>query len=56
MTNALGIAYLDEDQLVLENVTFELGEPGKRGVRDPRDPASAAAPDGVAVEKFRFPE
>lgn len=52
---SIGIAYLDEDQLVLENVTFELGEPGEGGHRGPADPTKSGA-DGVAVEKLLFPE
>ncbi|AUX25424.1 uncharacterized protein SOCEGT47_059710 [Sorangium cellulosum] len=53
--DSIGIAYLDEDQLVLENVTFELGEPGKGGIGNPEDPATWGE-DGLAVETLRFPE
>ncbi|WP_437276838.1 hypothetical protein WME90_37135 [Sorangium sp. So ce375] len=53
--DSIGIAYLDEDQLVLENVTFELGEPGVGGIGNPADPATWGE-DGIAVETLRFPE
>ncbi|WP_437741459.1 hypothetical protein WMF39_38370 [Sorangium sp. So ce1504] len=53
--DSIGIAYLDEDQLVLENVTFELGEPGEGGIGNPADPATWGE-DGIAVETSRFPE
>ncbi|WP_437577608.1 hypothetical protein [Sorangium sp. So ce887] len=53
--DSIGIAYLDEDQLVLENVTFELGEPGVGGIGNPADPATWGE-DGIAIETFLSPE
>lgn len=54
--DSIGIAYLDEDQLVVgEGVTFTLGEPGKGGLGVLEDPTTAAS-DGFAAETFRFPE
>ncbi|AUX42586.1 hypothetical protein SOCE26_040190 [Sorangium cellulosum] len=54
--DSIGIAYLDEDQLTLEDVTFELGPPGKGGISDNRDGSLVYAEDGNAVETQRFPE
>ncbi|WP_437664458.1 hypothetical protein [Sorangium sp. So ce1182] len=54
--DAIGIAYLDEDQLTVEGVTFELGPPGKGGVSWDQDGNMVLGEDGVAVEKRRFPE
>jgi hypothetical protein len=54
--DSIGIAYLDENQLVVgEGVTFELGEPGKGGRSLSGDPTKSGA-DGVSYEMFRFPE
>jgi hypothetical protein len=50
--DSIGIAYLDEDQLFLENVVFTLGKAGKGGFSG--DLKSGA--DGAVYEKFRFPE
>ncbi|WP_433935470.1 hypothetical protein AB3662_12140 [Sorangium cellulosum] len=54
--DSIGIAYLDEDQLTLEGVKFELGPPGKGGVSDNHDGSRVVAEDGNAVETLRFPE
>ncbi|KYG11183.1 hypothetical protein BE21_08410 [Sorangium cellulosum] len=53
--DSIGIAHLDDTELVLENVTFELGEPGAGGIGNPADPATWGE-DGIAVEALRFPE
>ncbi|WP_437627217.1 hypothetical protein [Sorangium sp. So ce1151] len=54
--DSIGLAYLDEDQLTVEGVTFELGPPGKGGVSWDQDGNMVLGEDGVAVEKLRFPE
>ncbi|WP_437935998.1 hypothetical protein [Sorangium sp. So ce341] len=53
--DSIGIAHLDDTELVLENVTFELGELGKGGIGNPADPATWGE-DGIAVETLRFSE
>ncbi|XXX74869.1 hypothetical protein WMF30_45170 [Sorangium sp. So ce134] len=53
--DSIGIAHLDDTQLVLENVTFELGEPGVGGIGNPADPVTWGE-DGIVVETLRFPE
>ncbi|WP_437713340.1 hypothetical protein WMF45_46560 [Sorangium sp. So ce448] len=53
--DSIGIAYLDEDQLVLENVTFDLGEPSEGGMGNPNDP-STWGERGKRYETYRFPE
>jgi hypothetical protein len=53
--DSIGIAYLDEHQLVMEGVTFHLGAPGKGGITGYGDPRPTA-PDCVAAEAVRFPE
>ncbi|HTN85055.1 MAG TPA: hypothetical protein VL242_15255, partial [Sorangium sp.] len=54
--DSIGIAYLDEDQLTLEGVTFELGPPGDGGVSWAVNGDEIRAEDGNAVETLRFPE
>ncbi|KYF74370.1 hypothetical protein BE17_31280 [Sorangium cellulosum] len=54
--DSIGIAYLDEDQLTLEGVTFELGPPGDGGVSWDVNGDEIRAEDGNAVETLRFPE
>ncbi|XXX80274.1 hypothetical protein WMF30_16025 [Sorangium sp. So ce134] len=54
--DSIGVAYLDEDQLTLEGVTFELGPPGKGGISWDRNGNMITGEDGVAVETLRFPE
>ncbi|WP_438044074.1 hypothetical protein [Sorangium sp. So ce128] len=54
--DVIGIAYLDEDQLTLEGVTFELGLPGPGGTSWSHDGTMTTGDDGVAVETLRFPE
>ncbi|WP_437755884.1 hypothetical protein [Sorangium sp. So ce1389] len=54
--DSIGIAYLDEDQLTLEDVTFELGPPGEGGVSWDVNGDEIRAEDGNAVETLRFPE
>ncbi|WP_437978564.1 hypothetical protein WMF11_19585 [Sorangium sp. So ce295] len=54
--DVIGIAYLDEDQLTLEGVTFELGLPGPGGTSWSHDGTMTTGEDGVAVETLRFSE
>ncbi|WP_437727040.1 hypothetical protein [Sorangium sp. So ce861] len=54
--DSIGIAYLDEDQLTLENVTFELGLPGRGGTSWEWTGDVITGEDGIAVETLRFPE
>ncbi len=54
--DSIGIAYLDEDQLTLEGVTFELGVPGPGGTSWASDGTMMTGEAGVAVETLRFPE
>ncbi|WP_437605502.1 hypothetical protein WMF20_30905 [Sorangium sp. So ce834] len=54
--DSIGIAYLDEDQLTLENVTYELGPPGKGGTSWDWSGTMVTGEDGIAVETLRFPD
>ncbi|HTN90486.1 MAG TPA: hypothetical protein VL242_42730 [Sorangium sp.] len=54
--DSIGIAYLDEDQLTLEGVTYELGPPGKGGVSWDWSGDEITGEDGIQVETLRFPE
>ncbi|WP_437659211.1 hypothetical protein [Sorangium sp. So ce1182] len=54
--DSIGIAYLDEDQLTLEGVTYELGPPGKGGVSWDWSGVEIGGEDGTAVKTLRFPE
>ncbi|WP_437535812.1 hypothetical protein WME79_15205 [Sorangium sp. So ce726] len=54
--DSIGVAYLDEDQLTLEGVAFEIGPPGKGGVTWTRSGDEIRAEDGISVETRRFPE
>ncbi|WP_437648377.1 hypothetical protein [Sorangium sp. So ce362] len=54
--DSIGIAYLDEDQLTLEGVTYELGPPGKGGTSWDWYGEMVTGPDGIAVETLRFAE
>ncbi|WP_438003845.1 hypothetical protein WME89_34035 [Sorangium sp. So ce321] len=54
--DSIGIAYLDEDQLTLEGVTYELGPPGKGGISWNHDGSMVTGEDGVVVETLRFRE
>ncbi|WP_437953406.1 hypothetical protein WME98_24055 [Sorangium sp. So ce296] len=54
--DSIGIAYLDEDQLTLENVTFEIGLPGQGGTSWEWSGEEITGEDGIAVETLRFPE
>ncbi|WP_441287623.1 hypothetical protein ACSRUE_36615 [Sorangium sp. KYC3313] len=49
---SIGIAYMDEDRVILEDVTFAIGAPGTGGATYTGD--SEAADDGFAAEKYRF--
>ncbi|WP_438043392.1 hypothetical protein [Sorangium sp. So ce128] len=54
--DSIGVAYLDEDQLTLEGVTFDIGQPGKGGTSWNHDGSTTEGESGNAVETFRFPE
>ncbi|KYF75434.1 hypothetical protein BE18_14100 [Sorangium cellulosum] len=54
--DAIGIAYLDEDQLTLEGITYALGPAGKGGVSWNHDGSMVVGRDGMQVETLRFPE
>ncbi|XXZ08548.1 hypothetical protein WME73_05410 [Sorangium sp. So ce302] len=54
--DSIGIAYLDEDQLTLEGVRYELGPPGKGGVSWDWSGNEIRGEDGVAVKTLRFRE
>ncbi|WP_437578348.1 hypothetical protein [Sorangium sp. So ce887] len=54
--DSIGVAYLDEDQLTLEGVTYELGPPGKGGSSWDWYGDMVTGPDGIAVETLRLPE
>ncbi|KYF94673.1 hypothetical protein BE18_07305 [Sorangium cellulosum] len=54
--DSIGIAYLDEDQLTLEGVTYELGPPGKGGVSWDWSGVEIRGEDGIAVKTLRFPQ
>ncbi|WP_437489887.1 hypothetical protein WME75_11610 [Sorangium sp. So ce1014] len=49
---SIGTAYMDEDRVILEDVTFAIGAPGTGGATYTGD--SEAADDGFAAEKYRF--
>ncbi|WP_437623836.1 hypothetical protein [Sorangium sp. So ce1151] len=54
--DSIGIAYLDEDQLTLEGVTYELGRPGKGGISWNHDGSITTGEDGTVIDTLRFPE
>ncbi|XXR87287.1 hypothetical protein WME96_38825 [Sorangium sp. So ce406] len=54
--DSIGIAYLDEDRLTVEGVTFTLGPPGKGGISWDEEGKMISGEDGVAVEMRRFAE
>ncbi|WP_437760078.1 hypothetical protein [Sorangium sp. So ce1389] len=54
--DSIGIAYLDEDQLTVEGVIFELGPPGRGGTSWDRDGNMITGEAGNAVETLRFPD
>ncbi|WP_437907339.1 hypothetical protein WME95_05395 [Sorangium sp. So ce327] len=54
--DSIGIAYLDEDQLTLEGVRYELGPPGKGGVSWDWSGDEIRGEDGVAIKTLRFRE
>ncbi|WP_438022393.1 hypothetical protein [Sorangium sp. So ce233] len=53
---SIGIAYLDENQLKIEGVTYELGPPGKGGTSWDWSDEMVTGQDGNKVETLRFPE
>ncbi|XXY21907.1 hypothetical protein WME88_20030 [Sorangium sp. So ce216] len=52
--DSIGIAYLDEDQLTLEGVTYMLGPPGKGGTSWDWYGDMVTGPDGNVAETLRF--
>ncbi|WP_437338419.1 hypothetical protein [Sorangium sp. So ce394] len=54
--DSIGIAYLDEDQLTLEGVTYELGPPGMGGTSWDWSGEMVTGQDGSKLETLRFPE
>ncbi|MGK3960064.1 hypothetical protein WMF38_44320 [Sorangium sp. So ce118] len=54
--DSIGIAYLDEDQLTLEGVIFDIGPPGTGGTSWNHDGTTTVGPSGDAHETLRFPE
>ncbi|WP_437899054.1 hypothetical protein [Sorangium sp. So ce124] len=50
------IAYIDEDQLTLEDVTYKLGPPGKGGVSWDWSGEEIIGEGGITIETLRFPE
>ncbi|XXT24739.1 hypothetical protein WME94_24720 [Sorangium sp. So ce429] len=54
--DSIGIAYLDEDQLTLEGVTYDLGPPGKGGTSWDWSGETVTAQDGSKLETLRFPD
>ncbi|WP_437905931.1 hypothetical protein WME95_48190 [Sorangium sp. So ce327] len=54
--DSIGVAYLDEDQLTLEAVTFELGLPGPGGTSWNWSGDEITGEDGIQVKTLRFPE
>ncbi|WP_437939229.1 hypothetical protein [Sorangium sp. So ce341] len=54
--DSIGIAYLDEDQLTLERVIFEIGPPGSGGMSWNHDGTTTVGPSGESHETLRFPE
>ncbi|WP_433926802.1 hypothetical protein AB3662_28275 [Sorangium cellulosum] len=54
--DSIGIAYLDEDQLTLEGVTIETGQPGTGGTSWNHDGSTTVGESGKAHPTLRFPE
>ncbi|WP_159397540.1 hypothetical protein [Sorangium cellulosum] len=54
--DSIGIAYLDEDQLTLEGVTYELGPPGKGGTSWSHEGSAVTGEDGSVLETLHFLE
>ncbi|WP_441290716.1 hypothetical protein ACSRUE_09520 [Sorangium sp. KYC3313] len=54
--DSIGVAYLDEDQLTLEGVTIEIGQPGVGGTSWDHDGSTTVGESGEAHETLRFPE
>ncbi|MGK3963780.1 hypothetical protein WMF38_06335 [Sorangium sp. So ce118] len=54
--DSIGIAYLDEDQLTLERVLFDIGPPGPGGMSWNHDGTTTMGPSGESHETRRFPE
>ncbi|WP_437797981.1 hypothetical protein [Sorangium sp. So ce693] len=54
--DSIGVAYLDEDQLTLEGVTIEIGQPGKGGTSWNHDGSTTVGESGKAHKTLRFPE
>ncbi|WP_437867083.1 hypothetical protein [Sorangium sp. So ce363] len=54
--DSIGVAYLDEDQLTLENVIIETGPPGPGGTSWNYDATTTTGQSGEAHQTLRFPE
>ncbi|MDC0685416.1 hypothetical protein [Sorangium atrum] len=54
--DSIGVAYLDEDRLTLEGVTFEIGPAGHGGISWNLDGSTTMAEGGNSAETLRFPE
>ncbi|WP_437819374.1 hypothetical protein [Sorangium sp. So ce1078] len=54
--DSIGIAYLDDDQLTLEGVAYELGPPGMGGTSWDWSGETVTGQDGSKFETLRFPE
>ncbi|XXT17255.1 hypothetical protein WME94_44220 [Sorangium sp. So ce429] len=54
--DSIGVAYLDEDQLTLEGVAIETGQPGMGGTSWNYDGTTTMGPSGEAHQTLRFPE
>ncbi|XXY51980.1 hypothetical protein WME91_12635 [Sorangium sp. So ce269] len=54
--DSIGVAYLDEGQLTLEGVTFEIGPPGTGGTSWNHDGTTTMGQSGESHETLRFPE
>ncbi|WP_437281604.1 hypothetical protein WME90_13935 [Sorangium sp. So ce375] len=54
--DSIGVVYLDEDQLTLEGVIFDIGQPGKGGISWNHDGSTTEGESGISVEMLRFPE
>ncbi|MGK4000864.1 hypothetical protein [Sorangium sp. So ce1024] len=54
--DSIGVAYVDEDQLTLDGVTFEIGQPGSGGLSWDWAGNEIRGEGGIAVETLRFPE
>ncbi|WP_437974010.1 hypothetical protein [Sorangium sp. So ce295] len=54
--DSIGVAYLDEGRLTLEDVIFEIGPPGHGGMSWNHDGTTTMGQSGERHEALRFPE